>query len=69
MSKTYYMKKKSEAPKRLKEYLTWVKSLGWYVNLIRTDRGSEYFENDTEHVQKGDAKNFVEFERVENAPE
>ena len=69
MSKTYYMKKKSEAPKRLKEYLTWVKSLGWYVNLIRTDRGSEYFGNDTKHVQKGDEKNFVEFEKVANAPE
>ena len=69
MSKTYYMKKKSEAPKRLKEYFTWVKSLGWYVNLIRTDRGSEYFGNDTKHVQKGDEKNFVEFEKVANAPE
>ena len=69
MSKTYYMKKKSEAPKRLKEYLTWVKSLGWYVNLIRTDRGSEYFGNDTKHVQKGDEKNFVEFEKVATAPE
>ena len=69
LSKTYYMKKKSEAPKRLKEYLTWVKSLGWYVNLIRTDRGSEYFGNDTKHVQKGDEKNFVEFEKVATAPE
>ena len=39
------------------------------MNLIRTDRGSEYFGNDTKHVQKGDEKNFVEFEKVANAPE
>ena len=69
LAKTYYMRKKSEAPIKLKEYLTYVKSLGWYVGLIRTDRGSEYFGNDNTHTQKGDLKNFVEFEKVAASPE
>ena len=37
--------------------------------LIRTDRGSEYFGNDNTHTQKGDRKNFVEFEKVAASPE
>ena len=54
--RTYFMKHKSEAPTMLKEYLSWVKGMGWYVGVIKTDRGSEYFGNDTRHIQKCDKK-------------
>ena len=52
MACTYYMSRKSEAPDKLRRYLSWVKKLGWCVGLIRADRGSEYFGQDGEYVQK-----------------
>ena len=61
---TYYMSKKSEAAEKLRRYLAWVKKLGWCVGLIRADRGSEFFGQDGEYVQRDSDKTFTAFERV-----
>ena len=63
-SKLYYMQQKSEAAQKLKEYLLWVRSRGFVVGTIRTDRGSEYFGYDSTYLENDKPKTLVEFERV-----
>ena len=64
-AKTYYMKRKSETPIKLREYLTWVRSRGWYVGVIRCDRGSEYFGSEHgDHLKHDSGKTLVEFEKI-----
>ena len=44
----YYMKQKSEAHDRLKDFLSDVDRLGWRIKRIRSDLGSEYSANSIE---------------------
>ena len=61
----YYMRRKAEASEKLKEYMSWVKARGWYVGVIKFDRGSEFFGSEhKDHLKEDKIKSFVAFEKV-----